>query len=127
MTFSKEILSLIFAGWQFWCEGDKLRFRAPRAAAGEVQMAFLRAHKTEILDLLARDPTLFRCVPLSHGQRALWFLWLLAPHSSAYNQSLPLVISAGAYAGLWREACRILSSRHEILWNMGSEQFIVQK
>ena len=28
--------------------------------------------------------------PLSHGQRALWFLWLLAPESSAYNQSLPL-------------------------------------
>ncbi len=115
MTLKQEILSLILAGWQFWYEGDKLRFRAPRAAAGEAQMAFLRAHKAEILDLLARDPALFRCVPLSHGQRALWFLWLLAPHSSAYNQSLPLVISAGADAGLWREACRILSSRHEIL------------
>lgn len=115
MTFSQEILSLILAGWQFWREGDKLRFRAPRAAAGEAQMAFLRAHKAEILELLVRDPALFRCAPLSHGQRALWFLWLLAPLSSAYNQSLPLVISGGGDAGLWREACRILASRHEIL------------
>jgi amino acid adenylation domain-containing protein len=53
--------------------------------------------------------------PLSHGQRALWFLWLLAPDSIAYNQSLPLLLPVAAEPALWRTACRLLVARHEVL------------
>jgi amino acid adenylation domain-containing protein len=50
--------------------------------------------------------------PLSRGQQALWFLWLLAPQSSAYNQSLPLRLDAGAEPAVWQAACRALLARH---------------
>ncbi|WP_051237175.1 type I polyketide synthase [Ottowia thiooxydans] len=50
--------------------------------------------------------------PLSYGQRALWFLWQLAPHSSAYGLSLPLEIAAPADPIRWRAACRALVASH---------------
>jgi amino acid adenylation domain-containing protein len=53
--------------------------------------------------------------PLSYGQRALWFLWRLAPGSSAYNQSLPIRIRGQADPGTWRAACRALLARHSML------------
>ena len=52
--------------------------------------------------------------PLSYGQRALWFLWRLAPESAAYNQSMPLRIAEGQAAS-WREAATRLVTRHAML------------
>ncbi|WP_052134609.1 type I polyketide synthase [Sphingomonas sp. 37zxx] len=54
-------------------------------------------------------------VPLSYGQRALWFLWTLAPHSSAYTLSLPLDMPAGADGAAWREVCERLVAVHPML------------
>jgi amino acid adenylation domain-containing protein len=53
--------------------------------------------------------------PLSYGQRALWFLWRLAPDNSAYNQSLPLRIAAGHSVATWREAAMRVVARHAML------------
>ncbi len=53
-------------------------------------------------------------VPLSYGQRALWFLWKLAPESAAYNQSMPLQPASGS-AAQWRAAARLLIERHPML------------
>ena len=52
--------------------------------------------------------------PLSYGQRALWFLWRLAPGSVAYNQSMPLEAST-ATAAEWRAAAALLVQRHPML------------
>lgn len=53
--------------------------------------------------------------PLSYGQRALWFLWDLAPDSSAYNLSLPLRLKGPVSRESWRAACRALSACHPLL------------
>lgn len=59
--------------------------------------------------------------PLSYGQRALWFLWKLAPASQAYHVSLPLQFQAresgtASEAALrWRAACSALVARHAML------------
>ncbi len=50
--------------------------------------------------------------PMSYGQRALWFLWKLAPQSVAYNQSLPLKIHK---QGNWKDECEKMVDRHRIL------------
>lgn len=54
-------------------------------------------------------------VPLSYGQRALWFLWRLAPGTAAYNQSLPLQLVNVASPAPWRDAARLLVARHPML------------
>jgi acyl transferase domain-containing protein/non-ribosomal peptide synthetase component F/thioesterase domain-containing protein/acyl carrier protein len=53
--------------------------------------------------------------PLSYGQRALWFLWNLAPDSSAYTLTLPLEIPAASDSGAWRLACGKLVAAHPML------------
>ncbi len=63
---------------------------------------------------LARPSRASSRAPLSHGQRALWFLWRLAPDSTAYNQSMPLRI-ADAHSASWREAATRLVLRHPML------------
>jgi len=52
---------------------------------------------------------------LSEGQRALWYLWRLAPESTAYNQSLPIVFSEDPGAEKLSAAWRTLIRRHEML------------
>ena len=53
--------------------------------------------------------------PLSHGQRALWFLWRLSPDSSAYALSLPLELEADADVASWRAGCEGLLRCHPSL------------
>ena len=84
---------LALAGWRFWLEEGRLRYRAPRDAATAAVLEQLREHKTAISELLAAAPDCLEICPLSYGQAALWFLWRLAPESHAYNQSLPLRIA----------------------------------
>ncbi len=50
--------------------------------------------------------------PLSHGQRALWFLWRLAPDSSAYHLSLPVPLDARAQPADWHRHCVALAAAH---------------
>ncbi len=54
-------------------------------------------------------------MPLSEGQRALWYLWRLAPESTAYNQSLPIVLAADPGAEALSAAWHTLIRRHEML------------
>ena len=106
---------LALAGWRFWVVDGKLRYRASAAAADAATLDRLRAHKDELVRLLAVEPDRLAIAPLSHGQRALWFLWRLAPTATAYNQSLPLRLAAGSSAEVWRQACIALADRHAIL------------
>lgn len=110
---------LALAGWRFWLEEGRLRYRAPRDAATAAVLEQLREHKTAISALLAAAPDCLEICPLSYGQAALWFLWRLAPESHAYNQSLPLRITgsgdAAADAARWRMACTGLVARHPLL------------
>jgi amino acid adenylation domain-containing protein len=53
--------------------------------------------------------------PLSHGQRALWFLWRLDPGSAAYNVPGAVTIEGELDAEALRRAFQALAGRHAIL------------
>jgi amino acid adenylation domain-containing protein len=106
---------LALANWRFWIEDGRLKYRAPRDAVTPSLLAQLKQYKSEIFHLLENAPEELNLCQLSYGQRALWFLWELAPHSSAYNLSLPLRIHQHADADAWLEACRLLLKQHPML------------
>ena len=53
--------------------------------------------------------------PLSHGQRALWFLHELAPESPAYNIGGAVRVREALKVGALRRAFEALAGRHELL------------
>ncbi|MET0626409.1 MAG: MupA/Atu3671 family FMN-dependent luciferase-like monooxygenase [Pyrinomonadaceae bacterium] len=53
--------------------------------------------------------------PLSHGQRAQWFLYQLAPESAAYNIPAAVRVRGGLDVDELRRAFRTLSARHASL------------
>lgn len=53
--------------------------------------------------------------PLSHGQRALWFLHQLAPHSQAYNTLFAARIRGNVDVSALRQAFQTLVNRHATL------------
>ncbi|QHS52949.1 non-ribosomal peptide synthetase [Edaphobacter sp. 12200R-103] len=105
----------VLLGWSFHRDGEQLRYRAPRRALGENDLARLKTHKAEILELLRSTPECVELAPLSYNQRALWFLWVLAPESTAYNQSYSMHTSKRTSGAVWREVCTRLVARHPML------------
>ncbi len=115
MNLTSRLQELVLADWTFWSSEGQLRYRAPKAGATAEILNELREQRAEILRLLEQTPEVFDVGPLSYGQRALWFLWAVAPWGVHYNQSILLRVG-GAPDGLaWREACRRLVARHAIL------------
>ncbi|WP_293091572.1 non-ribosomal peptide synthetase/type I polyketide synthase [Moorena sp. SIOASIH] len=72
-------------------------------------------NKTEILQLLRVRPDILNVSQLSYGQKALWFLWQLAPLSHAYNRSFPARICSVVDITAMEKVFRVLRSRHPIL------------
>src|SRR4051812_4824780 len=103
------------SGWRFHRDGEQLRYRAPRRALSDNDLARLKEHKPEILELLRSMPECVDLAPLSYNQRALWFLWALAPESTAYNQSYSMHTLKRTSAATWREVCMQLVARHPML------------
>ncbi|MGE3277009.1 MAG: condensation domain-containing protein [Vicinamibacterales bacterium] len=115
MTTRAWFESLALAGWRFWMEDGRLRYRAPAEAATPEVLDRLRGERAALIALLEGEPDALAIAPLSWGQRALWFLWKLAPGSTAYHQSMPLVLPAGAREIDWRAAAAAVVTRHEML------------
>ncbi|WP_448203898.1 amino acid adenylation domain-containing protein [Azospirillum sp. sgz302134] len=115
MSTTAFLQDLVLARWRFWLEDGKLKYRAPRDAVTPALLDRLKVCKAELVHLLETAPETLDLCPLSYGQRALWFLWALAPDSSAYNLSLPLHLPAGSAEAEWREACTALVRRHPML------------
>ncbi|MBR8840647.1 MAG: AMP-binding protein, partial [Stigonema ocellatum SAG 48.90 = DSM 106950] len=86
MNLVEFLQNLVIKDWKLWHEGENLYYDSPREQSTSSVLAQLKQHKVEIIKLLRDRPDIFNVHPLSHGQKALWFLWQLAPDSSAYNQ-----------------------------------------
>lgn len=115
MNIRSLLQGLVLEDWSFWLDSGRLKFRAPKEKADQALIAKLKSCKEEIISLLQNEPEALNICPLSYGQRALWFLWKLAPQSTAYNQSLPLRIAYPADVRVWKECCHELVKRHPML------------
>lgn len=82
-----EILSFVSQrGIKLWVEDGRLRYRAPKAVITPELRKLLTENKSSILAYLAGEfGGTSDTYPLSYNQQFLWFLYHLAPQSSAYN------------------------------------------
>jgi amino acid adenylation domain-containing protein len=72
--------------------------------------------KRELLARLLREKAARDTIrPLSHGQRALWLLYQMAPASASYNVAFTARIRSAVDMGVLREAFAALAQRHEPL------------
>jgi hypothetical protein len=71
-----------------------------------------RALLAQLLQKKAGGPVIY---PLSHNQRAMWFLYQLAPESSAYNLVFTSRIRSEVDAAALKRAFQTLINRHPVL------------
>ena len=115
MNLVEFLQNLVIKGWKFWNERERLYYNAPSEESISSVLVQLKQHKTEILQLLQERPEIFHVYPLSYGQRALWFLWQLAPESHAYNVSFAIRICSEVNMTAMSMAFAALMERHPIL------------
>ena len=107
MSLIESIKELVIKGWKFWNEENRLCYDAPLGESTSEVLAQLKQHKASIIRLLHEKPDIFNIYSLSHGQKALWFIWQLKPESAAYNQ----VSSLHIYDSLDIEKMRLAISK----------------
>ena len=115
MKIEERLQELVLEGWQFWAEGDCLRFRAPETQTVKQTIKNLRPHKPKILQILRDHPETLDIYPLSFGQRALWLLWQVSPESFSYHGALALRIYEPVDDRRWQQIFQDLVTSHSSL------------
>ena len=85
MSLVEFLQDLSLKGVKLEPNGEKLRIGGFQSVLVPDVIAQLKQHKPEILHLLQDSPDILNTYPLSYGQKAMWFLWQLAPESGFYN------------------------------------------
>ncbi|GJD22779.1 amino acid adenylation participated protein like [Rivularia sp. IAM M-261] len=115
MNLIEFVQDISIKGWRLWVEGERLCYDAPKEESTALVLAQLKQYKAKILQLLQETPEIFNVYPLSYGQKALWFLWQLAPYNYAYNVSFAVRICSEVDIVVMQKAFKALISRHPIL------------
>jgi amino acid adenylation domain-containing protein len=110
------LAALSARGIELWCEGDRLRFQAPKGTLDTGERALLSSQRSAIITALraaaaARSDEL----PLSFPQFAMWFQHQRAPSSSVCAVSLVLKACGPLDIGALRHAAQGLVDRHPML------------
>jgi amino acid adenylation domain-containing protein len=98
-----------------WADRERLRYRAAPGTMDESLRAQLVANKETIYRLLRNGVSGEASYPLSHGQRALWFLYKLDPQSAAYNTVLVARVHSAVEVAALGRAFAALAERHQVL------------
>ena len=124
-----ELLSLLRSmDVQLWADGEKLRCSAPRGVLTPAIRKEMADHKAELLAILreAQQSEILsfpsiesiprdQFLPLSSGQKRLWFLNQLDPSSSAYNIPFAGRIKRNVNIEVLEDCVDEVLTRHEIL------------
>ncbi len=100
---------------QLWVDGDKLRYRAPQDVFTPAILTEIKQYKPEIIQLLRHRAEIAKTYPLSHGQRALWLFYQLAPDSPAYNVAYAAHLHSNLEIQALQQAFETLIERHPVL------------
>ena len=100
---------------ELWVEGDKLRYRGAQNVLSPELLKKIKQYKSEIIQILLQGSVFPVTYPLSHGQKALWFLHELAPNSSAYNLTYAARLVKNLDIPALKQACQRLFQRHAVL------------
>ncbi|QLE48410.1 amino acid adenylation domain-containing protein [Nostoc sp. C057] len=115
MNLIKLLENLSAKNVELWVDGDKLRYRSPENSLTPELLREIQQSEPEIIQILSQSTAQAATYPLSHGQKSLWFLYQLAPNSTAYNvtYAAKLVISLDILA--LKQAAQALVERHPLL------------
>ncbi|WP_163864655.1 non-ribosomal peptide synthetase [Myxococcus eversor] len=133
MKMGELLAELNRRGLEVWAEGEHLKLRGPKGAAGEDLRKVLAEHKHELLALLRERHRVNEerpitpvartgPAPLSYGQQRLWFLDRLEPGGVAYNLVMPMRVEGHLDAVLLERCFVEIVRRHEILRTRYAEQ-----
>ncbi|MBW4636529.1 MAG: amino acid adenylation domain-containing protein, partial [Iphinoe sp. HA4291-MV1] len=100
---------------ELWVEGDKLCYEAPEDALTPELLTQIKQYKEEIIHLLQKPTDTAKAFCLSHRQKALWFLYQLAPDSAAYNVAYTARLVSNVDIPALRQAAIALIERHSVL------------
>ena len=124
MTAKELLQALSEKGVKLQVKGDKLVCGAPEGVLTPQIQAQLRQYKAELLEILRNSPSTMletseivpsKPFPLSYGQKALWFLYQLAPDSVAYNIFATLEIHFAVDRETLNRTWETLLNHHPIL------------
>lgn len=99
-------------GVELWLENEQLRFKGNKKLLSGDVLKTLREHKSDIIGLLQQQPLAYSGFPLSHGQRGIYLMQSMAPHSAAYNQACLLKLCHDLDTNLLESSLDILLQRH---------------
>lgn len=102
-------------GVELWVEGDKLKYRSTKEVLTPQVLSQIKQYKLEILDLLRQKVEPKQPYPLSLGQQALWFLYQLAPESTAYNIMYAVRLKPNIDTAILEQAFTKTIARHPSL------------
>jgi hypothetical protein len=120
MTPVELVSSLAGLGIRLWVEDGRLRYQAPQGALTPELRRRLTEERAALIAYLLGGPAPGEDPapgehPLSHNQQFLWFLYQLAPQSSAYNVAFVARIVTSVDFERLRTAFRTLVGRHPML------------
>ncbi|MBZ4398088.1 amino acid adenylation domain-containing protein [Myxococcus sp. AS-1-15] len=133
MRMGELLAELNRRGLEVRAEGEQLKLRGPKGAAGEELLKVLAEHKQELLALLRERQRVDEerpitpvertgPAPLSFGQQRLWFLDRLEPGGASYNLVMPMRVEGHLDVGILERCFVEIVRRHEILRTRYAEQ-----
>ncbi|KDA01436.1 non-ribosomal peptide synthetase [Hyphomonas oceanitis] len=114
MDVGSFIEGLSNIGVALWVVDGAIRFRGPKGALSEIDKITIRENHSAIVEFLTNQDVI-RDLPLTDGQRSLWFVHRQAPLSPTYNLGTAMRVRAPIDAGLLEVAFQKLVDRHSAL------------
>ena len=116
MDVTELLRDVAAQGVELWVEGARLRFRAPPGALEPAQRDALKTHRAAVTAALRTAAEARRTLlPLSHNQRALWFIHQEAPDSAAYHVGFSARLGGALDRAALCDAVQAVSDRHAML------------
>ena len=100
---------------ELWVDGEQIRYRAPQGQLTGTLLTELKRNKQDVLQSLRASHYPAKCHPLSPNQRALWFLYQLAPDNVAYNTAFAAQVRSPLDPLALQQALQRLTARHPVL------------